>query len=125
MLTEDGKPKSVAFRLTETDRADDDPHLSVNWLEYFQGKSRDEQATEIRTILAQKLNRVGGMAKLALAKVSEIHEKVRELELEARVLHWPDTTPDYSDGSHAGIFDVEADEDIIALSELGTQRREK
>jgi hypothetical protein len=115
-LSESGRPTKAAFALTDSDRADDNPHLSVNWFEYFRNKSREEQVNEVRAILAKKLSRVGGQAKLALTKVSEIRSKVREADIDVRILHWPDKQPNfYNDVSHAGIFDVEAEEDVIAL----------
>ncbi len=111
-LSESGRPTTAAFQLRDHELADDNPHISVNWLDYFRGESKDEQIGKIRTIFARKMRSVGAQAKFALAKVSEIHEKAREIGLEVRVLHWPDT--EFNDESHAGIFDVDVDPDVIA-----------
>lgn len=100
-----------AFELSGGDLKEDHPHLSVNWLDFFRDQSRDEQVQKIREILASKM-KVRGKARLALIRVSEIHNKVREIERSVRVLHWPDVAA--NDESHAGIFDVEQDPDVIA-----------
>lgn len=110
-LSETDRPTKAAFELSDSDREDDNPHLSVNWLDYFKGKSREEQISEVRSAFVDKGYKLGGNAKFALVKVSEIHEKTREAGVNVRVLHWPDGT----DKSHSGIFDVENDPDVIAL----------
>jgi hypothetical protein len=111
-LSEAGRPTIAAFQMRDSDLVGTNPHLSVNWLEYFRDKSRDEQIAEIREVFVRKMQRVGGQAKFALAKVSEIHEKVKEVGREVRILHWP--VVEDNDDSHAGIFDIDNDFDVIA-----------
>jgi hypothetical protein len=110
-LSEAGRPTPPAFELRESDLREGHPHLSVNWLEYFGAQPRNEQLRIIRSILAGKM-KVGSKARLALMQISKIHEKVQEIERSVRVLHWPDVAA--HDESHAGIFDVETDPDVIA-----------
>lgn len=101
----------MAFQMRPRDLQGEYPHLSVNWLEYFGEQSRNEQLHTLREILASKMQ-IRTKARLALMRVSEIHNKVQEIERSVRVLHWPDVAA--NDESHAGIFDVEADPDVIA-----------
>ena len=104
---------TAAWQLRSSDRASPTPHLSVNWLEFFSGRERSAQIEAIRSVLAGKLN-VKAQACLALVPVGEIHRVVNEAGKGVRVLHWPDVHFEYADMSHAGIFDVEQDEDVIA-----------
>jgi|GEM_PF-797505 len=109
-----GKPTGAAFQLKTKDiQSEIQPHISVNWLEYFDGKERANQIEEIRIILSKKM-KIGTQAKLALLNVGAIYRKFESSEYSPRVLHWPDHTDYYDDPSHAGIFDVESDPDVIA-----------
>ena len=110
-ISESGRPLMTAFQLSNSDLARNNPHLSVNWLEYFSNRSKEVQIDEIKRIFARKMN-VRATAKFALINVSKIHENVAEVRQAVRVLHWPDI--ENKDDSHAGIFDVEADPDVIA-----------
>jgi hypothetical protein len=119
---DEGRPLKVAFELKDKDfKQGEAPHLSVNWLEYFQDTDKAGQIDNIRRILTQKFKRVGAQAKLALLHVSDIHKKMEEVGHAVNVLHWPDSGVGprgnvYNDQSHAGIFGVENDPDITALA---------
>lgn len=111
---ETGKPTGTAFKPSERDLQSVNPHISVNWLEYFKDKKKEEQIVEIRTILSKKMNKIGNNAKLSLVKVKAIYEQFDNTEFKIRILHWPDTTDKYDDQSHAGIFDIESNPEVIA-----------
>ena len=121
-LTEEGRPMMAAFQLGETDyKPGESPHVSANWLEYLQGTGKAGQIDNVRRILAQKFKKVGATAKLALLRVNDIHRKMKEVEHTVHVLHWPMAGVGprgnaYNDESHAGIFGVESDPDVIALA---------
>ena len=111
----------VAFELAESDYNQEAPHLSANWLEYFEEMHKTGQIDSVRQILAQKFKRVGAKAKLALLQVSDIHRKMTEVDHTVHVLHWPMSGAGprgnaYNDVSHTGIFGVETAPDIIALA---------
>ncbi len=110
-LSETLRPTPAAFEMRPRDLEAEHPHLSVNWLEYWGTLSRDAQLHTLRGILAEKM-KIGSKAYLALMSVAAIHDTVQEIERPVRVLHWPDVNN--NDESHAGIFDVEADLDVIA-----------
>ncbi len=57
-----GKPTGASFQLRERDLQSENPHISVNWLDFFNDKDKEGQIEEIRTILSQKM-RIGGQAK--------------------------------------------------------------
>lgn len=110
-----GKPSGDAFKLKSGDFKSENPHVSVNWLEYFAGKEKEIQINEVRNVLSIKMKGgIGGRSKLALLKVAAIHKCFENSGCNLRILHWPDITDDYDDQSHAGIFDVESDPDVIA-----------
>jgi hypothetical protein len=46
--------------------------------------------------------------------VNDIYKQFKNSNYKPKILHWPDQTEDYSDPSHAGIFDIETDPDVIA-----------
>lgn len=108
-----GKPSGAAFKLRSRDMESANPHISVNWLEYFDTKDKQGQIREIRNILSKKM-KVGSNAKLALLNVGALNKHFRNSDYNPRILHWPDNTETYTDPSHAGIFDIENDPDIIA-----------
>jgi hypothetical protein len=90
-----------------------DESLSVNWLEFLDCSSRENEITELRRIYAAKLRRVGAHAKIALLNVGEVCENVltespdrRKLE----VLH----DPEIDDPSHSGIYNLKQDDELIA-----------
>jgi len=114
-ISETGKPLGYAFMLSASDLKpkSEKPYISVNWLEYFNETDREGQIQEIRDILLKKL-KISSKAKLALLKINLIYEHFKNSEYNPKILHWPEQTDVYSDPSHAGIFDIETDPDIIA-----------
>lgn len=114
-LSEDKKRTLAgAWKLSSSDRKSPEPHLSVNWLEFFANACREEQLENIRHILAKKMSRVPRNGRLAVLTVEEIHRAVSEVGQSVRVLHQPSDQLEVEDLSHSGIFDVEQDEDVIA-----------
>lgn len=112
-ISEFGKPTGDAFRLRPSELNSPTPHVSVNWLECYNNKTRNEQIDEIRIVLSTKL-KLDPKAKLVLLNVKAIHDEFRDGRYNIRILHWPDKTEKYDDPSHSGIFDVEKDPDVIA-----------
>ena len=106
--TESGEVTGTAFQL----RPQDD-FLSVNWLEFLQLSSRDEEVNEIRKVFSLKLKRVGTKSKFAVLNVGKLIEYVRINSPDRRelsVLHEPEDI----DPSHSGVFGFSLDDDMIA-----------
>jgi hypothetical protein len=112
-ISETGKPLGSAFMPRARDLESENPHISVNWLEYFKQATKQGQIQEIRNILSIKM-KVSNSAKLAILKVNDIYKQFKNSNYKPKILHWPDQTEAYSDPSHAGIFDIENDPDVIA-----------
>lgn len=92
-----------------------DEHLSVNWLEYFNFSSRQEEINEVRNVYASKL-RVGANAKLAILNVGQVKEKVLSESEDRRnleILHDP-IEDDPPDPSHSGVYNLRLDDELIA-----------
>ncbi|MBI5902074.1 MAG: hypothetical protein HZB84_01130 [Deltaproteobacteria bacterium] len=86
--------------------------LSVNWLESLNCSSREQEITELRRILARKLD-VKSSAKIAVLNVGAVRKKVLTESSDRRnieVLH--DPTP--VDQSHSGIYNLKHDDEEIA-----------
>ena len=110
MQAPEGQIQATAFMLRS-----DEEYLSVNWLEYLDCSSRDQEINEIRNIYSEKLN-VGKSAKIAFLNVGEIHEKVFTESPDKRnieVLHDP-IVNDIPDPSHSGIYNLKQDDELIA-----------
>ena len=91
----------------------DEERLSVNWLEFLECSSRDNEIIEIRKIYSQKFRRVGAQAKIAVLNVGEIRENVLKKTQNGRnleVLH----EPLENDPSHTEIYNLRPDEELIA-----------
>ncbi len=104
-----GKPLGTAFQLRKGE-----PYISVNWLEFFADLSKEQQIDEVRAVLAKKMRKIGSTARLALLNVGAVQEGFPSTVGQVRVLHEPVSTPEYDDPSHAGIFDLEPDPDLVA-----------
>jgi hypothetical protein len=105
---ENGEISAAAFMLRETEE-----YLSVNWLEELNRSDRAIQIRDLRSLYATKL-RVGTAARIAVLNVGALRAKVEGESPDSRllrVLHEPEE-PD--DPSHAGIYDVSHDDEIIA-----------
>ncbi len=115
MQVPEGYIQATAFMLREGEES-----LSVNWLEFLNCSSRENEIAEIRNIYSAKLN-VGARAKIAVINVGEVHEKVSTKSPDRRnlsVLHDPVT----DDPSHSGIYNLKQDDELIAELILETVR---
>ena len=105
--TESGEVTGAAFQLHPQH-----VFLSVNWLEFLQLLSRDEEVNEIRKVLSSKL-RLGTGSKIAVLNVGELLKSVRIKSPDGKklsVLHEPEEI----DPSHSGVYGFSSDDDMIA-----------
>ena len=108
---EDEQIIATAFKLRDLDNS-----LSVNWLEFLNCPNREKEIAELRNILSTKLT-VRARAKIAVLNVGEVCEKVLNESPDRRnlkVLHDPEFTEKYSDPSHAGIYNLRYDDELLA-----------
>ena len=104
-LAEDGTPLGTAFYLRRNEK-----YLSVEWMEYFQQRTKECAVKEVESILLRKLN-VGSTARMAVLNVDNLcHHVKTQTALTIRVLH----EPSGKDPAHSGIYDTDQDEMIIA-----------
>jgi hypothetical protein len=105
---DDGEIQATAFMLREGEE-----YLSVNWLEALSRSDRTSEIRELQDLYARKLH-VGVAARIAILNVGAVRAKVvresQDMRL-LRVLHEP-IIPD--DPSHAGIYDIPHDDDLVA-----------
>ena len=107
----DGQIQATAFMLRS-----DEVNLSVNWLEFLNCSSREDEINAIRNIYASKFKTVGAKAKIAILNVGEVREKVLKESEDRRnleVLHDP-IEDEPSDPSHSGIYNLKHDDELIA-----------
>jgi hypothetical protein len=107
MQVHEGQIQATAFMLR-----DDEESLSVNWLEFLSCLNRESEIFEIRTVYSTKF-KVGARAKIAVLNVGEVRSKVQKESLDGRnleVLH----NPLSDDLSHAGIYNLSKDNELIA-----------
>lgn len=112
----DGKIQATAFMLRQVDTS-----LSVNWLEYFKCSSRAGEIDEIRKAYAAKNLIVKPSGRIAVLNVGEVRNKVLTESPDSRnleVLH----DPLIDDFSHAGIYNLKQDNELIAELILETVR---
>jgi hypothetical protein len=107
----DGQIQATAFMLKS-----DDKSLSVHWLEYLNGSSREHEITEIRNIYSSIFNRVAAKAKIAILNVGEVREKVLTKSEDRRNLEilYDPIEDEPSDPSHSGIYNLKPDDELIA-----------
>jgi hypothetical protein len=104
-LAEDGTPLATAFYLRRNEK-----YLSVEWMEYFQQRTREDAIKKAAFIFSEKLN-VGSTAQMAILNVGNMCQHVhKQTARTIRVLH----EPGKNDPAHAGIHDTAQDEMIIA-----------
>jgi hypothetical protein len=106
--TETGDVTGAAFMLRPNDR-----YLSVNWLEFLQLASREEEIREIRRVLSSQLT-LGTYAKIAVLKVGDVRNRVLNESPDSRnlsVLHEP---VDEDDPSHSGIYGMGVEDQLLA-----------
>jgi hypothetical protein len=104
---ENGEISAAAFMVRKTEE-----YLSVNWLEEINRSDRTTQISELQSLYATKL-RVRAAARIAVLNVGGLRAKVQRESPDnrlLRVLHEPES----GDPSHAGIYDIPYDDDIIA-----------
>ena len=100
--------QATAFQLRRNEDG-----LSVNWLEFLNCSSRENEIDEIRKIYSETFSSVGTRAKIAVLNVGGVREKVRSESPDGRnldVLHDPET----EDPSHSGIYNLKQDDELIA-----------
>jgi hypothetical protein len=105
---ENGEISAAAFMMRETEE-----YLSVNWLEVLKSPSRASQIRDLQELYTKKL-KVGATARIAILNVGTLRSKVERESPDSRllrVLHEPEE-PD--DPSHAGIYEIPHDDEIIA-----------
>src|SRR5262245_9221631 len=105
---ENGEISAAAFMMRETEE-----YLSVNWLEALKSPGRAGQIRDLRQLYTKKL-KVGATARIAILNVGTLRSKVERESPDSRllrVLHEPEE-PD--DPSHAGIYEIPHDDEIIA-----------
>ena len=105
---EDGEVQATAFMLR-----DDEEYLSVNWLENLNCSDRRSEIRALQGLYSRKLN-VGTAARIAILNVGTFRAKVANESpdmRQLRVLHEP-IIPEGP--SHAGIYDISSDDEIIA-----------
>ena len=103
----DGQIQASAFKVKAVEES-----LSVNWLEFLNCSSREQEITELRKILARKLE-VKSSAKIAVLNVGTVCKKVLTGSPDRRLikaLH----DPELEDPSHSGIYDLKEDDELIA-----------
>jgi hypothetical protein len=107
---DNGEIQASAFMLKR-----DDESLSVNWLEYLNCISRNEEIEELRNIYSKKFKKVGIRSQIAVLNVGEVRNKVLNESSDRRninVLH----DPKIEDPSHSGIYNLRPDD--IEIAEL-------
>jgi hypothetical protein len=105
---ENGEISAAAFMIRETEE-----YLSVNWLEVLKSPSRASQIRDLQELYTKKL-KVAATAQIAILNVGTLRTKVERESPDSRllrVLHEPEE-PD--DPSHAGIYEIPHDDEIIA-----------
>ena len=105
---EGGEVQATAFMLREGEA-----YLSVNWLEDLNCSDRRSEVSALQDLYSRKLS-VGTMARIAILNVGAFRTKVAQESPDIRrlrVLHEP-IIPE--DPSHAGIYDISSDDEIIA-----------
>ena len=105
---ENGEISATAFMMRETEE-----YLSVNWLEELKRPSRASQIRDLQEVYNKKL-KVGVTARIAILNVGTLRSKVQRESPDSRllrVLHEPEE-PD--DPSHAGIYEIPHDDEIIS-----------
>jgi len=114
ITVEDGQIQATAFMVRMGEES-----LSVNWLEFLNCSSRENEIAELRKIYSRKFNKVGTSAKIAVLNIGEVCEKVLTKSPDRRkleVLHDPiENDPSHkNDPSHSGIYNLKQDDELIA-----------
>lgn len=105
---EGDKIMAAAFMLRQGEE-----FLSVNWLEELKCPDRSSEIRALRDLYTRKMTRVGVGARIAILNVGALRTKVESESPDnrlLRVIH----EPELNDPSHAGIYDIPYDDDIVA-----------
>ena len=108
MTAPNGEIQATAFMLR-----DDEPFLSVSWVEYFKLNDIDEAIDNLRGIYVQVFNKLTKNYRIGLLSVDSVKQKVHDESPDNRnvnILHEPNGI----DPSHSGIYDLNPDNEFIA-----------
>lgn len=104
---ENGMPGVSAFEMPPGD-----PHLSVNWLEFYQSNHKDECIPEIRQEYLNNNYTLRANGRFAVLNVGESIDKNRLSDVpDIQILYWPENG--YQ--SHSGIFGYTPEDFQVAL----------
>jgi len=106
---EDGEIQPAAFMIRETEE-----YLSVNWLEALNCLDRVSEIRDLQKLYATKFNRVGASARIAILNVGAVRTKVERESPDSRLLRVLHEPEEPTDPSHAGIYEIHHDDEIIA-----------
>jgi len=105
---DEGEIQATAFMLREGEA-----YLSVNWLEELKSSGRAGQIRDLQELYTKKL-KVAATAQIAVLNVGTLRAKIERESPDRRllrVLHEPEEPDDLS---HAGIYEIRYDDEIIA-----------
>lgn len=105
---ENGEISAAAFMMRETEE-----YLSVNWLEVLKSPSRASQIRDLQELYTKKL-KVGATARIAILNVGTLRSKVERESPDSRLLRVLHEPQEPDDPSHAGIYEIPHDDEIIA-----------
>jgi hypothetical protein len=105
---ENGEISATAFMMRETEE-----YLSVNWLEELKRPSRASQIRDLQEVYNKKL-KVGATARIAILNVGTLRSKVQRESPDSRLLRVLHEPEEPGDPSHAGIYEIPHDDEIIA-----------
>lgn len=104
----DGQIQATAFLLRDGEEG-----LSIDWLEIFKSKNREEEITQLRNAYNSRFSRIGANAKVAVLNVGHTSTKVIEGTIDKRKLRFLHDPKD-DDISHSEITNLKPDNELIA-----------
>ncbi len=102
-----GEIQATAFMMRENE-----PYLSVNWLEELKRPDRKDEIRELQLLYSRKL-RVCATARIAVLNVGAVRIKVEHESVDGRLLSITHE-PESDDPSHAGIYGIPHDDEFVA-----------
>lgn len=107
-LDRNKRPMASAFALK-----DNEEFLSVNWIEYFKGLSKEQAIDRVRDAFRKKNYRIKRSGRFALLKVREVKTVISDLSPSPfKIEHQPEE----NDPSHSGISGYTASDEFITLA---------
>ncbi|MCY3630964.1 MAG: hypothetical protein OXI05_10745 [Bacteroidota bacterium] len=92
---------------------DNEEFLSVNWIEYFKGLSKEQAIDRVRDAFRKKNYRIKRSGRFALLKVREVKTVISDLSPSPfKIEHQPEE----NDPSHSGISGYTASDEFITLA---------